>query len=248
MNRWHRCGTTLLVICMLSLVLGVGRARAHTMGEIQVTCPVCDHAFEATVDMSGTQFDMRLDLRPLGPTPAPWKIPVCPQCQFVLFDEEPKPDVLDQYKAIVASDVYQAVLERPSYRRLAVLMEQLGRGDDLVAHTYLKASWQEELGEDSYREDVELALRHFDAWLATTEARGEAWWTAMIVSGELERRLGRFAAARSRFETLQNLDDPSDPIMSSVVTFQLARIEARDTGSYTVSDVTEATEAEAGAM
>ncbi len=231
-------GVALACLALL-LSLASGPVRAHTMGEIQVKCPLCSHGFQATVDMSGTQFDMRLDLKPLGPIPAPWKIPVCPQCGFVVFDEEPAAETAAKYEAIVQSDAYKALADRPTYRRLGLLMAELGRDPYLVADTYLKASWQEEMAPERYREDVDLALQYYDQWLEATEDKGEAWWTALVVCGDLERRLGRFDAARARFERLQQVGEPPDPFLAEVVAFELARIEAGDDTSHTVSEVTD---------
>ena len=38
--------------------------------------------------MSYTILDYRLDLKPLGAVYAPPPVPVCPECGFILFDQE----------------------------------------------------------------------------------------------------------------------------------------------------------------
>ena len=69
-------------------ILGTGMLMADTVGVVKKTCPLCATAFEAELDLSGTQFSQRLDLKPIGPIAAPWRLAVCPQCHFVLYTDE----------------------------------------------------------------------------------------------------------------------------------------------------------------
>jgi len=55
-------------LILLLVASGVG---AHTLGNVDYVCPLDGTKFTAITDFSGTTFGKRLDLKPLGPTPAP---------------------------------------------------------------------------------------------------------------------------------------------------------------------------------
>jgi len=61
---------------------------AMTIGEEYFICPIDNQQFKTHANYSGTSFGMRLDMKPLGPIPAPWLLPTCPKCGFPLFKEE----------------------------------------------------------------------------------------------------------------------------------------------------------------
>ena len=78
----------LFLSLIVMLLCAAGVVNAHTSGMVEKTCPLYEKVFKCELDMSGTQFGMRLDLKPLGLTAAPWRIPVCPRWRFVLYDDE----------------------------------------------------------------------------------------------------------------------------------------------------------------
>lgn len=125
-------------------------------------CPLCKREFKALVDISGTQIDMRLDLKPIGPISAPLLVPVCPNCKFVIYDDIIVEDEVLQCKGIIESDEYQQHSERASYYLFGLLFQKLGKNELNVAHLFLKASWQEEEDETYYKEDLELSLNYFE--------------------------------------------------------------------------------------
>ena len=154
----------LFALC-LSMMLTASMALAHTSAPFERTCPLCDTTFTTILDMSGTQFGMRLDLKPVGPIAAPWKVPVCTKCGFVMFDDELSEEQLAKCKTIVDSPEYQKHRDRASYYQMGRLYEQLERDDLPTAHIFLKASWQEEDDADHLKETLELSLKHFEAYL-----------------------------------------------------------------------------------
>ena len=85
------------------------QASAATEGEIDCTCPLCKTKFKAVVDFSGTSFGKRLDLKPIGAIRSPWRIPVCPKCQFVLFADKFSDDELKVLGEFVASEAYKEI-------------------------------------------------------------------------------------------------------------------------------------------
>ncbi|MBI5495714.1 MAG: hypothetical protein HY904_11885 [Deltaproteobacteria bacterium] len=99
-------------VAVLALCFGPLVATAHTKGVTTQVCPLDKKSFSAELDMSGTTFGKRLDLKPLGPTAAPWRIPVCPRCHVVLFKKEFAEQELAPLSALVATAEYQALAER----------------------------------------------------------------------------------------------------------------------------------------
>src|SRR5688572_10053646 len=112
---------------------------AHTSGKVEKTCPLDGTKFTATVDFSGTSFGRQLDLRPVGPTPAPWAIPVCPKDHFPLFKREFSAAEIAALKAFVKTPEYQALSRETSYYLTAKVMQHLEAPALDVAHTLLKA-------------------------------------------------------------------------------------------------------------
>lgn len=62
-------------------------AFPRTMSEVEKVCPLDGTKFKAVLDFSGTRFGMQLDMKPLGPTLAPWRIPVCPTDHFAIYKD-----------------------------------------------------------------------------------------------------------------------------------------------------------------
>ena len=94
-------------LAALALLASAACAVASTFKEVHKTCPLCKTEFDTMVAMSGTQFGRRLDLKPLGPIAAPWPIPVCPKCKFVLYSDNIPKDELDKCQKIVSDAAYK---------------------------------------------------------------------------------------------------------------------------------------------
>lgn len=222
------------LVCFLLVSVSVSTALAHTAVQVQKTCPLCSKSFEAVLDASGTQFGVRLDLKPLGPIAAPWAVPVCPDCKFVLYADNIDKAELEKCRKIVAGERYKAAAQRSSYHLLGILREELGRDELTLAWTFLQASWQEEGKKDSYIEDLKLALKHFSAFLAAAKEKGEKWQDACLLSGEIERRLGKFDEARKRFTALGADKDFQEDIFKRIIKYQLALIDKKDSNPHDV--------------
>ncbi len=193
------------IAAMLGMLLA-GNASARTMDEVTNTCPACCHAFTCMMDMSGYQSGMRLDLRPLGPTPSPWSLAVCPECGFVLYEDDIPAEELAKCREIIAKDGYKRHSARASYFLLGLLYEGLEKESLDIGHVFLKASWQEEQEQSLLKEDLERSLRHFEVYLGKHGLEdGEEVLTAQMLKGELLRRLGRFDEALEHLEGLRKL-------------------------------------------
>jgi hypothetical protein len=213
---------------------------ALTFVEVEKTCPLCQHKFTCTLAKSGYTSDTRLDLKPLGRTAAPSPVPVCPKCGFVIHADEIGAEELEKCRKLVASAEYEKLKGRASYRRLAALYEHLGEEDVVLAHCFLKASWQEEDNALYYLEDLEKSLAHFQAYLAKSEGQGDPWQTAQIAVGEILRLLGRFTEAAKHFESLTTLTQFQDNFLAQIIRYELKLCEKKDLHHHTISEVKEA--------
>lgn len=226
------------------LFLG-GTAHAHTSGTVEKNCPLCGHAFTCELDMSGTQFGVRLDLKPLGPTAAPWRIPVCPQCRFVLYADEISAEELERCREIVKGEEYRKHASRASYFLLGLLYEGLGKDPLTMGHVFLKASWQEEDEAEKLKEDLERSLSHFGAYLKEPGSKGptqsmkddEAYRVAQLLKGELLRRLARFEQAEAHLKKIEQMDGIKGNFMGDIVRYELRLVENRDSRPHDVSEV-----------
>jgi hypothetical protein len=199
------------------------------MAEVDEVCPLDGTKFKAMEDMSGTSFGKRLDLRQIGPTASPWSLPVCPKDHFVLFQEKFSPAEIADLRTFVNGQDYQAVATtHSSYFLLARIFEHLKKEPGIIAFTYLQASWQVEGDAAQYKEYAQQGLQVYKEVLAAQKDHGEEWKTAELLSGELERRLGRFDDAKTRFTALKQQPEFRDGLWKSIVDYQLQLIELHD--------------------
>jgi len=234
------------LLCAIAAALlggvAIRHAQAHTWADVEQTCPLCNTKFKARVDMSGTQFGMRLDLKPLGPIAAPWSVPVCPKCHFVLFDDEIAEDVLQRCRKIVAAEQYKAQAKRASYHLLGLLYEGLQKEPLALAHTFLKASWQEESDAEQLKDDLQRSLKHFEAYLERAKQHDDAWQTAQVVKAELFRRLGRFDEAKKHVDALLEMKEFRGTFLEDLLRYQLKLISKKDTAPHAASEMNTASQ------
>lgn len=223
-----------LLSCTLLLAAEV---FAGKLVEREFTCPVCSEAFYAKLDVEPGQYDMRLDLKPIGDAPAPWRLPDCPKCGFVIYAISLSRGEVAGNKRTVASDEYKKSLARSSYYRLGLLYAGLGRPAFLVANTFLKASWQEESEPEKLKEDLELSLQYFTAAAADPKSRVEERENSQVLMGELLRRLGRFAEASAHLQALRGTKGFTNNFFGDIVDFQLKRCAKQDARIYELEDV-----------
>jgi uncharacterized protein (DUF2225 family) len=229
-------GRTLFVVAALLATCPLS-AQAHTMGKREVRCPLDGTTFTAMVDMSGTQFGMRLDLKPLGAIAAPWRIPVCPKCRFVVFKDDLPKEQVESLRAFVRSPTYTAKAKTESSHYLLALVEtHLGKADDLIAFRYLQASWQVEDKPQAYREYLGRSLAHYEKYLASGKAKGEDRLTALFLSGELRRLRGELDKAKEVFTRLVAMPEFAKPPFQDIIPYELKLIAAKDTAPKPIPD------------
>jgi hypothetical protein len=212
------------------LCLAARAAAAATTAEIDEECPLDGTHFRATIDTSGYSSSRQLDLKQLGPIHDPSLLAECPTDHFVLYKQEFTPQEIASLRALVATPDYQAAAAAgdTTYYLLAKIYEHLGKGDQQVAFVYLRASWQAEATPARYGEYANQSLKHFTAWLSTSPTHDEDWATAELVSGELERRLGKLDAAKARFTALRGATELQDDTSAAIVKYELELIAAKD--------------------
>jgi uncharacterized protein (DUF2225 family) len=223
-------------LCIIILFAVVQPGATNTDEEVDMECPLCHTEFRATVDLSSSRQGMRLDLKPVGPIEAPWKLPQCPGCYFIVYKHDLNDQEIDQLRNIVNSDAYKNLLaDNSTYYLLAKLYEQVGMADLEIAHTYLKASWQVEKDKPKCARYLEASLKKFEAFLAANKVKNTPWMMSELVSGEIERRLGMFERATSRFNRLKQLPEFQDARNTTdIIAYQLVLIAAKDTEPHEI--------------
>ena len=189
----------------LMAVGAAGPAHALTYRDKMIICPLDGRPFMARVVNSYTQFGVRLDLKPHGALDAPIPLPVCPGNGFVMFKRKFAPAEIEAIKKIVFTDAYRkARAKNTNYYMAGYIRERMGAGGDVLGQYYLRASWEAENRKSAaaHRRYMALALAKFDGFLGTSPKKDRKWWTAQLLAANVERKLGRFAAARVRLERL----------------------------------------------
>lgn len=209
-------------------------AQALIVADETVTCPIGGEKFTAQVAMSGTMFGQNLDRRPFGAIASPWPLRKCPGNGFVMYKDEFSDGDLARLAPHVLGDTYQALQrEESDYYLAAHLKAFMGAPDDDIASTLLAATWEVQ-NDSRYTRYAGQALEAFEKLIAGGEASAEEKASYGQIAGELERRLGRFDAARSRFLALK--EDPAvrNSDLAPLVEQELALIEAGDSASHRV--------------
>ena len=232
-RTFARC--TLAALAALGIGLLPAPAGAHTTVEVEEICPLDGTKFVTTEDASGTSFGKRLDLKAVGPTASPWSIPVCPKDHFVLFKKKFSDEELADLRSFVSSKPYQAVAaDHSSYFLLARIFEHLKKAPGTIGFMYLQASWQVEGDPAAYREYAQSSLASYREAIAAAKDHGEAWQTAELISGELERRLGLFPEATRRFTELAKQPEFQKGLFKSIVNYQLELLKQHDTAPHKI--------------
>jgi len=208
-------------------------AVAHTSVEGKFTCPIDGRKFKQYVDASGTQFGLRLDYKPLGAIAAPWAIPQCPKCKFVLYEESFDTAIVQKIKPFILSERYRsAAAGNSSYFCLALVREFLGSDALDIGYAYLQASWQVESNPAKCREYLRLAHDKLAAGLKTLKPTDVRFADVALVCGELERRLGRFTEAEKRFNALRTMKAFKDAQRQKIIARQLYFISKEDAAPH----------------
>jgi hypothetical protein len=180
---------------------------------------------------------MRLDLKPVGPIAAPWNIPKCPNCHFIVYNNELSDKDREQLLRFVNSKGYRDISnDNSTYFLLARIYEAIGMDSLEIAHTYLKASWQVESDSKKCAKYLEASLAKFESFLSSKKDKSNQYMTAELVSGEIERRLGKFDLALNRFNRLQKSPEFTGiRNIAAIIQYQIELIGAKDTDPHEIN-------------
>ncbi|MEO3714978.1 hypothetical protein [Roseateles flavus] len=214
-------------LCLLSFA---SVASAMTTADNAFICPIGGEQFQQTMSSSGTVRGTYLDLRPYGAIEAPWPLPQCPGNGFVMFKRNFSLQELDKLAvAIESNDYVRSRQTETPYFLVAHLLAAIGADHRQQAYALLKASWQ---GNDEqaprYRA---LVIEHLDQH-KEPPSKPELAVVDQLVAGEMERRLGRFDAARRRFEAVKRSAAPRSEQLDRIIALQVQLIEAKDTQDH----------------
>jgi uncharacterized protein (DUF2225 family) len=223
-------------LCIFILFAIVQPGSTQSDNDVDIECPLCHTEFKANLDVSSSRGGMRLDLKPVGSIEAPWKLPQCPVCHFIVYKHDLSDQEIEQLRNIVNSDAYKKLLaDNSTYYLLAKIYEQVGMPDLEIAHTYLKASWQVEKDKSKCAGYLEASLKKFYSFLSGNKEKNTPWMMSELVAGEIERRLGKFDLAEVRFNRLKKLPEFRDARnVADIISYQLALIAAKDTGPHEI--------------
>ncbi|MCM2267241.1 MAG: hypothetical protein NDI60_05625 [Elusimicrobiales bacterium] len=226
-----------LAALVLLFFAAAAPAAAQAVIEREIACPVCGTEFYTKLDLASPQYDMRLDLKPVGDATGPWRLPECPKCGFILFKSGLSKTELARSRAFVGSAEYKKALTRSSYYRAGLIYERLEKPPFTIATNFLKASWQEEAFPELLAEDQELALRYFTDFLRLAKEHDEEWENASLMKGELLRRLGRFGPAGAHFSSLKDMKEFKGNFLGDIVAYQLKLCAREDSAPHNMQDV-----------
>ena len=228
-----------LFIIVLACVLPV---EASTMSRETTTCPIDGEKIDYFVVNSGTQYDVRLDTRPVGPTISPGPLAVCPKDGFIAewFDEA-EAKKLREY---VLSDEYKALKNshRPWFL-LGQLEEQLGRDSSDVGWSYVSAFWEAEDDQpDQMGEYASHVIRTLGNGLRETGQFSQEELTRAFVCLDIARRVGEFEQAQNFVSLIEEKKGEVEPLFEQLLVLQRQLVAAKDVDPHNMSELSQAGE------
>ncbi len=233
-----------------------------------VACSVCGHCEVRSVVTSTSSFGAsNLDTRPKWMAGVSWFVDQCSRCGHAARDLAAPCEQVEQVRAILVSEAYQAIRHRTDLpeaaRRMlcyAHLMEALG---DTVAAAW-GCMWSAWCCDDTRRSPAgaassrELALQHFerarelgrpfvdadapaprtdDDPLAPKPAPRGPVAREALILADVNRRLGRFATALEHCTEGLRASPPDD--LRPLLEYERALATRADTGAYDASQALE---------
>jgi hypothetical protein len=225
-----------LLICLFVILAVVQPGGTDTSRDYDVICPLCHTVFKASAYRPGSRLGVRLDLKPLGPAVAPARLPQCPKCRFIVYDPDLNEKDREMLRKFVDSKAYKDISgDSPTYFLLARIYKVAGMDSYETAHTYLKASWQVDKDRVKCAKYLEASYAEFQSFLSSNKEMSSKYIMAELLSGEIERRLGKFDQALGRFSRIQKAPEfVRSENVTSIIDYQLELIGARDTEPHEI--------------
>lgn len=209
MKTRHSGASTMIAAATLfgAVFISIPSASALTMQTKEFVCPIDGVTFRTQVVYSGTTTGRMLDLRPVGAIASPMPRPVCPDNGFVMYKDSFTDEEIAKLKTIVASDAYKAARAvNTDYFMIGFMFERMEAKPDPFAagYIYLQALWQARSDAEAQRQRYRaLVLEKFATYLQTTEpSAADKWWSAQLISAEMERQSGQFDKASQRLAAM----------------------------------------------
>lgn len=217
-----------IAICLGLLLLFSAPAFARTMASVTAVCPIDGDAFEDLMMASDSSAGLMLDFKPAGSGAGIWKYPACPRDGMILFREFSDEEI-ELLKPYVLGEEYQSMRENETeYWLISRMQKLLGDSEGQQADSLLKATWQ--ANEEQYPRYAGEAREMFLKIAAGHEASEGEDIPAMMLAGELTRRLGEFDKARKHFEELRQKPDCTSRMCQPYIEQELKLIEAKNSG------------------
>ena len=194
---------TLTTFAAISLLASYS-AFASRVFTTTVVCPIGGKSFQTIEAASGTQVGQHLDLKPYGMIVSPWPIAKCPDNGFVIYKNDFTKAELQLLNAYVLGSEYQSLQKTESnYYLAALLMRHQKAPKPKIAYTLLQSTWEVE-SDSRYKKYATETLSAFEAILEKppSDLNTQTIMQYQQLAGEIERRLGRFGAAKVRFNKL----------------------------------------------
>lgn len=216
---------------LIILFLAVCVARGVNSIAQEFTCPFDSHAWKQRIETSADVKGIRLDMRQLGDVVQPPTLPQCPKCKAVLFTDKFELNLVLALKPfITGQDFAHMAAKYPSYYVLAQVQQRLKAPSYHVGHSFLRASWQAESKPAIARHCLEQAQEFLSLAFQAMERTDKRYADTALLLGELERRLGQFEQADTRFRGL--VDVFKEPGLQRIVARQMELIASRDSAPH----------------
>jgi len=224
---------------LITVILGTSTAEAAATKEFEIICPLDGTKFMTPGNTTGPILGLYLDLKPVGFMDIPPRLPVCPSNHFVVYKKSFTDAEKENLRKLVLGQEYQSLAkDNTSYFLLAKIYEYTGKSEWMIANAYLRAAWQvEKTDPPKAKQYMDLTLQHLKKVLSTnTKTDDKTWISAQMLSGEMERRLGRFDDAKARFLELSKTKSIQDNYNAQIVSYQLELISQKDSAPHLLPD------------
>ena len=208
-------------------------AEAFAQGStIEKTCPVDGKRFQFQGPPPSISRELFLDMKPVEPGEASWPLPKCPDNGFVIYKSRFSESKLRKLRLFIAEEPYRSMVDTHSTHYLAaMLMKRVEEPPYDVAWSLVRATW-ETSNPAHFRQYAEEALAAYESLPPGAALPRRQRVLREMMSGELERRLGMFDAAKRRFSSIRDEAEFTTPVLQRVIQLQLKLIGDKDSGSY----------------
>lgn len=236
MSKKHRSTYRFAAMTVMAVLLAVAAHRpaaAHQSSKIEMTCPYDGAKFTFHEQISGTQVDLGLDLKPVGAIVAPWPIASCPTNGFVFLEKKYSDEELERLRPLIFSPEFQAIKEETPYYRASWILEHTGKSHSDVSWMLLRATWEAERTPHQYKRYSDQLAKRLPVDIDA--ANGEEKLNFQLIYAEVLRRLGRFDEA-IMFLTKLEVGKEFEENVAPLIAYQRQLASQHDSTPHTMSE------------